>query len=160
MSEALAHRPAHGGHPATQATGVDADLVAAIAWCRLDGQALGRPKDDGAFGRALALGLLAQDPCWRATERGEGVLLAAGLLKGEREPEQKTIHVLWASCERYSLPQFVAAWSDGLVECWSETYQRQRAEAETFFRCFGDEDYGWTFWTTVEELATPEAPDA
>jgi hypothetical protein len=149
---AAAHRPAHGGRPAPPRAHVDLDILKAIAWCRIGGRHF-RPSSDAAFGRAKRLGLLAQDNVWRATPQGEGVLIAAGLLKGAAAPERVTIHVLWATSQRYPRPQFVAAWPDGLVECWRESYEEQRAEAERFFTDFGDEE--WEFWTTIEHLDAP-----
>lgn len=69
------------------------------------------------------------------------------------------IHVLWAVSARYQRPQFVAAWSDGLVESWHEWYEEKRAEAEEEFRSFGDESDGpWTFWATALDLELPKVP--
>lgn len=151
-------RPSHGGYPTpAQARSIDGDLLKAIAWCRVGGRTLGWPADDRAYGRAESLGLLRHHPTWHATPQGEGVLIAAGLLAGAPAPEQSTVHVLWASCQRYRRPQFVAAWSDGLADSWPDLYESQRAEAEQFFRDFGD-DAGWTFWTTIEDLDAPEVP--
>jgi hypothetical protein len=135
---------------------IDEGVVRAVAWCRLGSGRTPRPwPTDEHFHQAEALGFLRHDPTWHATPEGEGVLIAAGLLDGSPAPELATIHVLWATCPRYPRPQFVAAWSDGLVECWVETYNEQREEAERFYRDFGDGDEGWTFWTTVEEMPLP-----
>lgn len=151
-------RPAHGGYPPTAPRlEVEPDLAAAIAWCRLGGRALGRPGADDSYHRAKALGLLAQDDVWRATERGEGVLVALGLLRGQPAPERVTVHVLWATCATYPRPQFVAAWSDGLVDAWAESYRELREKAEREFEEWGDVR-GWTFWTTAEHLDVPMLP--
>jgi hypothetical protein len=156
----LLDRPVHGGYPpAAQRLELDRGLVAALAWCRLGSSRTPRPwPTDADFYRAEALGFLRHHPTWHATAEGEGVLIAAGLLSGKPAPEQITVHVLWATCERYRRPQFVAAWSDGLVDAWSETYRDQRAEAERQFAEWGDER-DWTFWTTVEHLDAPAIPE-
>lgn len=139
---------------------IDRDLVAALAWCRLGGKRLGRPKDERAFERAKALGLLAQDDVWRTTDRGDGVLIAVGLLAGEPATRRTTAHVLWAACGAFPTPQFVAAFADGLVDSMSEEYRDRRHEAEQWFLGFDVSVADWRFWTTVEELATPtEVPE-
>lgn len=155
--------PADAAAPAAAANlELDRDLVAALAWCRLGGQKLGRPADDAAFGRAKGLGLLAQDPVWRATARGEGVLIALGLLNGAPAPDLATVCVCWAASERFPGAQFVAAFPDGLADCWTETYKSQLADAQRWFADFGDVsvDGPWRFWTTVETIERPREPDA
>lgn len=139
---------------------IDRDLVAAIAWCRLGGKRLGRPRDERAFERAKALGLLAQDDVWRTTDRGDGVLVAVGMLPGEPAPHPLRLHVLWATCGAFPTPQFVGAWPDGLVESMPETYEDRRREAEEWFRDFDPGITDWRFWTTVVGVSVPSAADA
>jgi hypothetical protein len=158
----VVHRPAHGGRPAPRSGSVDSDLLKAIAWCRIGGMRF-RPSTDRAFHRAKQLGLLAQDPCWRATARGEGVLIAARLLKGDPAPERAVIHVLWASSPRYTRPQFIRAWSDGFADMRAEQFEDQRAETEREWQDSADWALAggpWEFWTTIEYLDAPEVPDA
>lgn len=137
---------------------VDRDLVAALAWCRLGGQLLGRPSDPGAFRRAEALGLLAHDPIWRTTAAGDGVLIALGLLAGSPAAPVHLVQVLWARSERYPTAQFVQAWSEAFADCFPEQRDAERAKAEYEHSQF---DGGpWTFWTTFAELDAPlVAPD-
>jgi hypothetical protein len=66
------------------------DLIQAVAYCRL-GKA--RPVDDRAFEQAKRMGLLAQDPTWRATPQGEGALIAAGLMEGKPAPERRYVTI-------------------------------------------------------------------
>lgn len=136
---------------------IERDLVAALAWCRLGGGALGRPEDETAFERAKALGLLAQDDVWRTTDRGDGVLVAAGLLDGSAAPERTAVRVLWARSRRYPKPQFVRAWSESFVEFDDGTYDDQRTEAERDYETYLEADGPWVFWTTVEHLDAPTA---
>lgn len=77
----LSQRDLSVSEPEKYPPSFDPEIVKAIHWCRL-GRV--RPDDEGAFHRAKQLGLLAQDDVWRATERGEGVLIALGLLDGAR----------------------------------------------------------------------------
>jgi hypothetical protein len=131
------------------------DLVNAVAHCRIGGQ---RPVNNAAFAEAKALGLLAQDDVWRATEQGEGMLIALGLLNGKPQPERALTVCLWAQCEPYKRPQFVTAWSDGLDDCYPESAGELRVAAEREFAAFGDET-DWEFWTTREHLDLPTAPE-
>jgi hypothetical protein len=125
------------------------DVLTAVRYCARGGE---RPSSTAAFELAKRNGLLAQDPVWRATERGMGALVGAGLLAGEPAPVFARLHVLWAASDRYP-PQFVAAWPDGLVEAMPEEYEDRRREAEEWYAGFGDEPL--TFWTTLEELPLP-----
>lgn len=137
--------------PAKYPPKFDPEIVKAIHWCRL-GRV--RPDDPSAFHRAKEMGLLAQDPVWRATPQGEGVLVALGLLEGKPTPKESRVHVLWAVSAGFPRPQLVAAFSDGLVECFHGHYMDRRRDAEDDWRAFGDEG-GWTFFTTVADLAIP-----
>lgn len=66
------------------------------------------------------------------------------------------VHLLWATSDRYKTPQFVAAWSDGMVEGYCEMYYEKRAEAIEEFSTFGDASDGpWSFWSTVEHIDMP-----
>lgn len=137
-------------------------LVAAVAWCRLGSSRTPKPwAEDSDFREAERLGFLRHHPTWHATAEGEGLLIAAGLLEGKPAPDQRTVHVLWARCDRYPTPQFVAAFADGLVDAWSEEYRRKREEAEKYYAGFAhaDDDVEvWTFWTTIAHLDEPSAP--
>lgn len=130
------------------------NLIQAVAYCRLGGA---RPVDDEAFEEAKRRGLLAQDPCWRATEKGEGALIAAGLLKGTRAPERRCLHVLWAVNERYTVPQFVGVWSSSYEEFNPEDYDREVQDAKEQFEDYGDEE-GWHYWATEAYVDLPEPP--
>jgi hypothetical protein len=55
----------------------DEEILDALHWCRL-GRV--RPERDGAFHEAKRRGLLAQDPVWRTTIKGE-------LMLARRRPE-------------------------------------------------------------------------
>lgn len=139
---------------------IDGDIVKALQWCRL-GRV--RPDDDGAFLRAKALGLLAQDDVWRTTAQGDGVLIAAGLLEGKPEPRLVQFRLLWADHGEHYDPSLVAAFSEGLVDSMPEEYERQRREAERSF-CdswcdHGNDDGPCRFFTTVETTPRPVAPD-
>lgn len=139
---------------------LDIDLVAALAWCRLGGSKLGRPNHEAAFSRAADLGLLAHDPIWRTTSAGDGVLIALGLLEGKPVAEFVVAHVLWASAPE-GTPQFVAAFSDGLVDAWRDLYAKRRDHVEQEWRDFFALDThpdAWEFWTTVEHIDRPEGP--
>lgn len=137
---------------------LDGDLVNAIGWCRIGGAHFLRPASSAAHLRAKALGLLARDNTWRATERGEGVLIALGLLDGAPAPERALVEMLWGCCERYEKPQFVCSWSESLSDAYPEDAKRVREKAEAWFRDFGD-DCGWTFWTTFEHIDRPAVPE-
>lgn len=129
----------------------DPQIVRALHWCRL-GRI--RPDDDAAFHRAKQMGLLAQDPCWRATPQGEGVLVALGLLKGKPAPRRLTRWMRWAVNEQYTTPQLVASWSE-----WEEETGRASdlcRDAEDDFTCESGET--WTFFTTVDQIDIPEVP--
>lgn len=79
--------------------------------------------------------------------------------EGERGREKVTVHCLWARIkdDRYPV-QFVAAFSEGLVDAWDECYREQRAEAERFFRLFGDEDDVAEFFITAEQIERAAGP--
>ena len=64
------------------------------------------------------------------------------------------VHVLWARCEQFPVPQFVAAWPDGLVHCYPEWHRELREQAEQEYRDF-DDDGPWTFWETIEHVKHP-----
>lgn len=132
---------------------IDEDVVRAVAWCRVGGVE-NRPVRESAFGDAKALGLLAQDPCWRATERGEGVLVAAGKLPGVPAPERLTVAVHWAVCERFPSPQLVATWTEW---AWENIDPTEIEEAEARFRDF-DCEQDWRFFTTIEHIDRPPVP--
>lgn len=136
---------------------IDLDIVKAIAWCRIGGL-LYRPASEDAFHRAKALGLLAQDNIWRATERGEGVLVALGLLEGKPAPRRTMTVLLWARSPNFSTPHFVTAWGESLDEIYHEEARILRGEGE---RRFADLARGevWTFWTTFAFIDLPEVLD-
>lgn len=69
------------------------------------------------------------------------------------------VHVLWGRIEGNPYPQFVAAFSDGEVDCWPDLHERRRAEAEQFVRSFYTYDTWVEFWTTIHEIPRPEFPD-
>jgi hypothetical protein len=120
---------------------IDDDIVKAIIWCRL-GRV--RPEKADSFERAKALGLLAQDGTWRATERGEGVLIAYGLLKGEPAPRRWDLVVLWvANDEDGAEPNMVASWS-------TDQHENDGVELEAIAR---------RRWTTIEHLDLPIVPE-
>jgi hypothetical protein len=131
--------------------GVDGDLIQAVAYCRLGRT---RPVSDASFNQAKALGLLAQDPCWRATDRGEGVLVAAGLMKGSPAAERIVLAVRWAVCKRYSRPQLVKVWTEWAYE---HVGQDEIDEADQEFRAYGDET-DWKFWTAYTHVDVPRVP--
>lgn len=133
---------------------IDPEIVKVIAWCRIGGLRY-RPVDDTAAHRAKALGLLAQDSTWRATEKGEGVLIVLGLLDGQPAPERACVKMLWARSSRYDRPQFVCSWAEGLGDAWPDEAARIRAESEAWFRDFGDGTDVWSFWTTTEHIDRP-----
>lgn len=70
------------------------------------------------------------------------------------------IHVLWGRIEGNPYPQFVAAFSDGEVDCWPDMHAARRAEAEQFARGFSRDDEWVEFWTTFETIKRPEFPMA
>jgi hypothetical protein len=136
------------------------DILAAVAYCHLGSSQAKRPFADTSFREALALGLLAHDPIWRATERGIGALIAAGLMEGEATPDKVTLHILWARhgeedvCA--SFPQFVAAYPDGLVDAWHEHYLAERKKAEEeYIDMVGDNGRVAEFFITVIETPRP-----
>lgn len=132
------------------------DLVNAVAHCRIGGQ---RPVNNAAFAEAKALGLLAQDDVWRATEQGEGMLIALGLLNGKPEPERTLTVCLWARRQPYSRPNFITAWSDGLEENWPDSAAEFRRIAERELESYAGLPGCWEFWTTREYLDLPAAPE-
>lgn len=134
---------------------LDGEVVNAIAWCRIGGSRY-RPAADDAFHRAKALGLLAQDDTWRATERGEGVLVALGLLEAKPAPRRTATVLLWARSPNFSTPHFVTAWSESLDNMCHEEARILRGEGEERFAARAP-DEAWTFWTTVVHIDLPEA---
>lgn len=135
---------------------IDVDLVNAIAWCHLGSGRTERPSE-GGFRRAEQLGLLKHHPTWHATERGIGVLVAAGRMEGELAPETVALHVRWARHRSLGAgAQFVGAWPDGLVDMWPETYDEKREAAEAYYRdWFDDQSEVAEFFTTVERVPRP-----
>lgn len=138
---------------------IDVDLVNAIAWCHLGSSKTERPSE-GGFRRAEQLGLLKHHPTWHATERGIGVLIAAGRMEGELAPETVTVHVRWARhSDRFpgtGLAQFIGAWPDGLVDMQPETYDEEREAAEAAYRDWFDDPCAVAeFFTTVERIPRP-----
>lgn len=131
---------------------VDPDLIRALHWCRIGNV---RPIGGDAFHRAKQLGLLAQDSVWRATERGEGVLVALGILDGKPAPQRTTLIVLWGLATGFLTPNLVATWSEWEDEVGDGTV-REDAEREFLTKVDGR----WTFWTTVEHIDIPEAQHA
>lgn len=144
---------------------VNAPAIQAVAYCHLGSGRAARPESDTAFGDALRNGLLAHDPIWRATERGIGALVAAGLVAGEPAPEFVRLHILWAQHgdedPSRHWPQFVAAFSDGIVDAWREHYEAERARAEADYRDMLDEHYSSIdrFFVTVIETPRPAFPE-
>lgn len=135
------------------------DVIEAVAWCRLGSSSGAQPTAAG-FREAERLGLLKHHPTWHATARGEGALIAAGRLPGEPAPDTTHIHVLWArhaegdACAPWA--QFVAAFSDGLVDAWPGSYEKRRREAEDDYRdTVGHYGTVAEFFTTVEEIVRP-----
>lgn len=81
-------------------------------------------------------------------------VVAAEAPRADRALEDVNLTVLWARSDRYKRSQFVAAWSDGYVESYSDAYREERDERIRWFRDFGDPSDGpWSFWTTTEALA-------
>jgi hypothetical protein len=130
---------------------LDPEIVKALHWCRI-GRV--RPDDDSAFQRAKQMGLLAQDSCWRATERGEGVLIALGLIEGKPAPRRTFRTVLWAVTDRYP-PNFAGSWSEYEEETYGDDV-RERAEEEWRIN-FPDDP--WQFFTTTEPVNVPSDAD-
>lgn len=133
-------------------TTLDADIVRALAWCRLgSGAGFGYPENDG-FTRAEKLGLLDHTGVWKATPQGEGVLIALGLLDPTWQSDRTRISVLWARAADKPV-QFIAAWPEGIEDCWPDLFAHEVAEAQERWQrewSFGDES--WEFWTTVVEI--------
>lgn len=124
------------------------DIIAAVTYCRL-GRA--RPRHERAFYEAKRLGLLAQDPCWRATDHGIGALVARGLLDGTPAPRRTSLCVLWAVCERYPTPQFVGAWPEWTWE------HLDTDEVKDDWLAHGEER-GWHFFSIWHDLDQPAVP--
>lgn len=135
-----------------EAATLDPEIVKAIVWCRLGGV---RPTQDGAFGSAKALGLLAQDDVWRATERGEGVLVALGLLEGARAPGRESVICLWVRTNEHPSPQMIACWPAWFDEV-AERARECRINAEAEFESLAGESTGINFWTTTEWIDRAE----
>lgn len=53
-----------------------------------------------------------------------------------------TFRVLWAASSRYQCPNFIAAFSGGLVEAMPEEYDERVEEAKAWFLGFGDPSDG------------------
>jgi hypothetical protein len=142
--------------------GVDTEqLLEAVTWCHLGSGSGARPTDEG-FRQAEKLGLLKHHPIWHATREGIGALVAAGRVEGKPAPEITRIHCLWARHGANDLssayPQFVAAWPEGIVDYWPDTYAQQRAEREQEYRDNVDEGAVIQFFVTNEEIVRPELP--
>lgn len=137
--------------------------IDAVAYCHLGSSRAPHPGSDAPFQVALANGLLAHDPIWRATDRGIGALIGAGLIAGEPAPDFVKVHVLWAQLGEghpsRHWPQFVAAYSDGLVDAWPNEYERERERAEREYLDWLDLGCGATFFVTVIETARPPFPE-
>lgn len=127
------------------------EILDAIHYCRL-GRV--RPARDGAFEEAKRLGLLAQDPCWRATAGGEGALVAAGRMEGEPAPEQITLAMHWGVCPQYPRPQLVRVWTEW---AWEHVDPVEIKDAEADFAGYGDPE-PWHFFTTIEQVDQPKLP--
>lgn len=142
-----------------KAATLDIEIVKAIVWCRLGHV---RPTDNGAFERAKALGLLAQDNVWRATEKGEGVLVALGLLDGKPAPRRVEITYLWArEKDQYPTPTLAGAWPTAYEDHAPHIARAVRRDAEDAFARLVDP--GFTFWTTtgyVDQVSAPKAVSA
>jgi hypothetical protein len=128
------------------------EILDAIHWCRL-GRV--RPAREGAFIEAKRLGLLAQDSVWRATERGEGALIAAGRMPGAPAPRRMSLCVMWAVCEHYPTPQFVGAWAE---RAWENKDAQDIEDIQDDFRFCCDPE-PWRFFTTWEHLDHPKVPE-
>lgn len=135
---------------------LDEEIVRALAWCRLGSSAgFGHPENDG-FRRAEQLGLLAHHPVWHATAQGEGVLIALGMLGPTYVPERTMVSILWAREPReHALAQFVAAWPEGLEDCYPDSFAAEVEKAKAAWREWPGDGQAWVFWTSVEELARP-----
>lgn len=134
-------------------TTLDDDIVRAVAWCRLgSGAGYGYPENNG-FTRAEKLGLLDHTGVWRATPQGEGVLIALGLLDPTWQAERTRISVLWARETNESKPvQFVAAWPEGIEDCWPDLFAHEVAETQKRWQSEWTNGGQWEFWTTVVEI--------
>ena len=128
------------------------EILDAIHWCRLGRT---RPAREGAFIEAKRRGLLAQDSVWRATERGEGALIAAGRMEGKPAPRRTVLRFMWAVCEHYPTPQFVRAWPE--YE-WDGLDHQAVEDAQDDFRWRCDPE-PWRFFTTWEYVDHPKVPE-
>lgn len=78
-----------------------------------------------------------------------------------RPRERCRFVVLWAISERFSRPQLVGAWSQGLHEAMVEAFDERVEEAKEWFLGFDfEDDDPWTFWTTQESIPMPDRPHA
>jgi hypothetical protein len=82
--------------PASSQYTIPGNIVAAIAYVHLGMTAVATPWPTPAD-RAAAerLGFLRRAPLWHATERGIGVLVAAGLVHGTPAPPIAVVHARW-----------------------------------------------------------------
>jgi hypothetical protein len=131
------------------------DVARAVAWCRLGSSQADRPTTDEAFHEAKRLGLLAQDPIWRATAKGEGLLIALGRLDPAPACERLALHVMWARVPGFERSQFVAAFDSSLVEYLPSQYELQLAVAKQWVL---DEFPPATFFETVASIDVPSGP--
>ncbi len=67
--------------------------------------------------------------------------------------DRADVHLLWGRSDRFPRPQLITAFSGGLVDAMVEEHEARREEAIEWFMSFGfDDEGGWTFWETREEL--------
>lgn len=130
-------------------------VIEALIHCGLRSSWVAGPAD---FREAERLGLLKHHPCWHVTERGKGVLIALGEMKGEPAPETTRTHILWAVKPDLPYPNVVAAFTDGFVEHFPDSYTRIREEMEENYRAWFPQEEEFDFFTTVVEIALPEVP--
>jgi hypothetical protein len=134
---------------------VDPDVVRAVAWCRLGGPK-NRPERDESFYEAERLGLLRHDPIWRATEAGEGVLLAFGLLGGKPAPELAKVTMLWCRKAHVDAPaNLVRGWDEAYAECYPDSFGHEVKVAKDDYRQWFDDGEQLLFWTSVVEVERP-----
>lgn len=130
-------------------------VIEALIHCGVRSSWVAEPAD---FREAERLGLLRHHPCWHVTERGKGVLIAFGEMKGEPAPEIARTHILWVVKPDNLHPNVVAAFNDGFVESYSDDYMRIREELEENYRAWFPQEEEFDFFTTVVEIALPELP--
>ena len=133
------------------ASPVGPDVLAAVGYCHLGSSRVPRSFPDAAIYTAERLGLLKHHPTWHATREGIGALIAAGMVEGHPAAEVSIVHVLWASIGSEPV-NFVAAFPDGLVDAWPDSYARERAQAEERWRDWLPPNERVEFFTTVVEI--------